>query len=56
MTSGTPREQEAAELHAALAGVRITEPDAEILATVESALVQFSTPQDWHPESSAAAG
>ncbi|MDQ2623678.1 MAG: hypothetical protein M3Y20_00815 [Actinomycetota bacterium] len=54
--TGMPREDEAHELRAALASVRITEPDAEILAIVESALVQFPTPADWYPESSTAAG
>ena len=56
MSQGQPREQEAKELEAALAGVTITEPDAEILAIVESALVKFPTPADWYPETSSAAG
>jgi len=56
MNPGQPREYEMDELHAALAGVPITEPDAEILATVESALSRFPTPEDWYPGVASAGG
>ncbi len=56
MTTGTPREDESRELHAALVGVPITEPDAEILVKVEHALATVPTPDDWNPDSIAATG
>ena len=56
MTAGMPRENEANEFHAALAGIRITEPDAEILVAVEHALAKVPAPEDWHPGPRTAAG
>ncbi len=56
MTTGMPHQDEANELRAALVGVRITEPDAEILVAVESALAMVPAPEDWHPGPSAVAG
>ena len=53
MTTGMPREYEAHELQAALAGVTISEPDAELLELVEDALTRFAVPNDFYPDAAA---
>lgn len=56
MTTGMPREDESRELHAALVGVPITEPDAEILVKVEHALATVPAAEDWDPGRAVATG
>lgn len=46
----------ASEVPAELVGVPITEPDAEILVKVESALAKVPAPEDWNPGPVAATG
>ena len=49
MTALLPREDKAERTHAALVGVVITEPDAEILVAVEHGLATVPVTDDWHP-------